>query len=247
MAEASLVTQITDWLVDQSLGEPDIVELFEGVCQRSHASASRSAARMLMWSTLHPLFQAENVLWKRGQRGRAWPVPAPGQRHRAVAAEPHALHARSGRHGASPPADRARRSCSISRSSRSSPSEGYTDYLIIGTELFAALHLFRTAPAAASSSPGRPIGRAASPTTTSTALQRIQRRLAIACKTVIQTRISAQHHRGLSRPPDRTSACWPARSASATASRRGRSSGIPTSGTRRASPRRCRARISSIC
>src|SRR5882672_3703450 len=65
MAEASLVSQITDWLVDQSLGEPDIVELFEGVCARLYAIGVPISRAMLMWSTLHPLFRAENVLWRR--------------------------------------------------------------------------------------------------------------------------------------------------------------------------------------
>ena len=67
MAEASLIGQITDWLVDQSLGEPDIVELFEGVCKRLHAIGVPVSRAMLMWSTLHPLFQAEMVLWRRGK------------------------------------------------------------------------------------------------------------------------------------------------------------------------------------
>src|SRR4051794_768942 len=68
MAEASLVSQITDWLVTQSLGEPDIVELFEGVCTRLNAIGVPVRRAMLMWSTLHPLFQSENVLWMRGER-----------------------------------------------------------------------------------------------------------------------------------------------------------------------------------
>src|SRR3954452_6924713 len=65
MAEESLVSQITDWLVNQSLGEPDIVDLFEGVCLRLHAIGIPVRRGMLMWSTLHPLFRAENVRWER--------------------------------------------------------------------------------------------------------------------------------------------------------------------------------------
>ena len=60
MAEASLITQINDWMIEQALGEPDILDLFDGVCQRFPASASRSPRARLMWSTLHPLFRAEN-------------------------------------------------------------------------------------------------------------------------------------------------------------------------------------------
>ena len=44
--------------------------------------------------------------------------------------------------------------------------EGYTDYLIIATELFPRSIYSEQRAAAASSSPGRPTGRAASPTTT---------------------------------------------------------------------------------
>ena len=66
MAESSLVTQVTDWLVDQSLGEPDAVELFDGLCKRLTAIGIPIGRGMLMWSTLHPLFQAESVLWRRG-------------------------------------------------------------------------------------------------------------------------------------------------------------------------------------
>ena len=74
MAEASLVSQITDWLVTQSLGEPDIVELFEGVCTRLHAIGVPIRRGMLMWSTLHPLFQAENVRGARRRRILAEPL-----------------------------------------------------------------------------------------------------------------------------------------------------------------------------
>ena len=42
MAESSLVTQVTDWLVDQSLGEPDAVELFDGLCKRLTAIEVKS-------------------------------------------------------------------------------------------------------------------------------------------------------------------------------------------------------------
>ena len=67
MADSSLVTQINDWLIEQTLGEPDIVDLFDGVCLRLSGIGIPIRRAMLMWPTLHPLFQAEMVLWKRGQ------------------------------------------------------------------------------------------------------------------------------------------------------------------------------------
>ena len=70
MADASLITQINDWLVDQALGEPDIVEMFDGLSQRLYGIGIPIARARLTWSTLHPLFRAETVLWQRGEPAR---------------------------------------------------------------------------------------------------------------------------------------------------------------------------------
>src|SRR3954451_16157520 len=68
MAEKNLIQQINDWLFDQALGEPDIVALFEGVCHRLTAIGIPIGRAALMYSTLHPLFQAEMVLWHKGRK-----------------------------------------------------------------------------------------------------------------------------------------------------------------------------------
>ena len=73
MADSSLISQVDDWLDDQALGNPDIVTLFEGLCLRLHALGIPIARANLMWSTLHPLFRSESVLWRRGQ------LAVPGQ------------------------------------------------------------------------------------------------------------------------------------------------------------------------
>ena len=67
MARATLIQEIGEWLIDQALSEPDIIELFGEVCCRLHSVGVPVARARLTWPTLHPLFQAETVLWKRGQ------------------------------------------------------------------------------------------------------------------------------------------------------------------------------------
>jgi len=187
MAEG-LVRQITDWLIDQSLGEPDIVELFEGVCKRLQAIGVPVARGMLMWSTLHPLFRSESVYWEAGESAEL------GQfRHQDSITEQWLR---------SPMFRMLKDDVSVLRRRLMGPealidfgitedlvAEGYTDYLISGTDLFSR--------AALSNRERRGIfvtwatKRAGGFTDDDlSALQRIQKRLAIACKTVIQSRIS---------------------------------------------------------
>ena len=247
MAEASLVTQINDWLVDQSLGEPDIVDLFDGVCQRLSGIGipiARGAADVVDAApavpggdgavAARPAGRAASSSSTRTTNRRAWQRSP--MRFMLDAGVP-VLRRRL---------DRPRRSCSISRSSRSSPKQGYTDYLIVSTELFAELH---SSPSGARRgmfvtwASDRPGGFTDDDLA---ALQRIQRRLAIACKTVIQTRIARNITEAyLGRQTGDRVLNGSIRLGDGEQTRR--SSGSPTSGTRRASPRRCRARISSTC
>ncbi len=67
MTDTTLVNGINEWLVDQALSEPDIVGMFEALCSRIHAIGVPLGRARLTWPTLHPLFQAETILWKRGQ------------------------------------------------------------------------------------------------------------------------------------------------------------------------------------
>ena len=188
MAETSLISQITDWLVDQSLGEPDIVELFEGVCKRLHAIGVPVSRAMLMWSTLHPLFQAESVFWRRGE-----PAELGQFRHQDTVTEEWLR---------SPMHHMIKEDVSVLRRKLTGPDaiidfgitedlveQGYTDYLVMSTELFSRTAFSNRERRGifvtwASDRPGGFIDDDLS------ALQRIQRRLAIACKTVIQSRIS---------------------------------------------------------
>lgn len=67
MADNTLVSGINEWLADQALAEPDIVGMFEGLCNRLYAIGIPVGRARLIWPTLHPLFQAETVLWNRGK------------------------------------------------------------------------------------------------------------------------------------------------------------------------------------
>lgn len=67
MTNATLVTGINEWLVDQALGESDIVTMFEGLCSKMHAIGIPLGRARLTWPTLHPLFKAETILWARGK------------------------------------------------------------------------------------------------------------------------------------------------------------------------------------
>ncbi len=188
MADASLITQINDWLVDQALGEPDIVDMFDGLSQRLYGIGIPVARARLTWSTLHPLFRAETVLWQRGEPARLEQFAHQDLKSEVWLKSPYRFMLESG--------------VQMFRRRLVGPGklldfevleelaeQGYTDYLIIGTELFAR----------SMSTTAR--GRGVLVVWTSdrpggfsdddlAALQRIQRRLAIACKTVIQSRIA---------------------------------------------------------
>ena len=67
MNRNTLITEIGEWLIDQALAQPNIVDLFSQVCLRLTAAGVPLSRCRLMWPTLHPLFQAETVLWRRGE------------------------------------------------------------------------------------------------------------------------------------------------------------------------------------
>lgn len=188
MAEPSLLQQINDWLIDQTLGDPDIVELFEGVCLRLAGIGVPVGRGMLMWPTLHPLFQAENVIWKRGERAEL------GQfEHQDAVSDAWQR---------SPMRVMLETEIPVMRRRLTGPAkmldfeilkdladEGFTDYLLMATSLFGeslalderkrGIIVSWTADREGGFSDDDLAG-----------LQRIQRRLAIACKTVLQQRVS---------------------------------------------------------
>lgn len=65
MSSETLVSAIGNWLVDEALGDPDIVTLFQQMCVRIVASGIPIDRGVVNWTTLHPLFQVEMVVWRR--------------------------------------------------------------------------------------------------------------------------------------------------------------------------------------
>lgn len=188
MADSSLISQVDDWLDDQALGNPDIVTLFEGLCLRLHALGIPIARANLMWSTLHPLFRSESVLWRRGQ------LAVPGQFvHQDTRTEQWLR---------SPMRHMLETQVRVLRRRLTGPeklfdfgilddlaADGYSDYLAIATDLFthSAVRSDDRRGMFVTWATDRPDGFTDGDLS---ALQRIQRRLAVACKTVIQAQIS---------------------------------------------------------
>ena len=50
-----LVNAVTDWLMQQALGQADIEDIFDGCCQRLDAAGLPIARAMIFFRTLHPL------------------------------------------------------------------------------------------------------------------------------------------------------------------------------------------------
>jgi adenylate cyclase len=188
MTEYSLIVQFNDWLIDKALGDPDIVDLFRGVCDRLSGLGIPIERAMLMWSTLHPLFRAETVLWDKEQGAGLAQFE-----HQDTLSE---VWLRSPMHFM------LENNVPVMRRRLAGPSKlqdfailedltaaGYTDYLIVSTELFGRSHYRddRRRGIFVSWATKRANGFTDDELA---ALQRIQRRLALACKSVIQTRIS---------------------------------------------------------
>jgi len=196
MSRKSLVNEIGEWLVDQALSEPDIIEMFDSLCHRLYGIGVPVARARLTWPTLHPLFGAETILWKTGEE-----IEFEQFRHQDEVSEAwlKSPMAYMFEHGV----QEMRRNLDGPNKMVDFPiledliDEGMTDYLIIATAF-----------------DGRPISKydgpsASSPRVTGViltwacdrpggftdddilALKQIQRRFGVALKTAIQQRIAA--------------------------------------------------------
>lgn len=67
MQHATLIGEIEAWLLAETLKAPDIVRLFDSLCIRLHGAGLPLDRAALTWPTLHPLFQAEQIFWRRGE------------------------------------------------------------------------------------------------------------------------------------------------------------------------------------
>ncbi|MCY6382489.1 adenylate/guanylate cyclase domain-containing protein [Hoeflea prorocentri] len=188
MADSTLIKGIGEWLIDQALSEPDIVEMFDAVCQRLYAAGVPLGRARLSWPTLHPLFQAETVLWERGK-----PPELEQFRHQEEESEDYL---------ASPMHFMFEHNVYVLRRKLQGPDklvdfpiledlieQGMTDYLTIATSFDSTadeMHqkLFGILAAWTSDRPGGFTENDVA------ALQKIQRRMAVACKAAIQSRIA---------------------------------------------------------
>jgi len=67
MSHGALISEIEDWLIAKALADPDIVILFRKLCQRLYALGIPVDRAAVSWPTLHPLFRAEQAVWKPDQ------------------------------------------------------------------------------------------------------------------------------------------------------------------------------------
>lgn len=68
---AVLVNSVTDWLMQQALGQADIEDIFDGCCQRLDAAGLPVARAMIFFRTLHPLYASTIMFWRRGENVRS--------------------------------------------------------------------------------------------------------------------------------------------------------------------------------
>lgn len=68
---AVLVNSVTDWLMQQALGQAEIEDIFDGCCQRLDAAGLPVARAMIFFRTLHPLYASTIMFWRRGENVRS--------------------------------------------------------------------------------------------------------------------------------------------------------------------------------
>lgn len=65
MADRTLITDISDWLIEEALGDPDMIDMFRRMCERIYAAGIPICRSMATWTTLHPLVAVEQATWFR--------------------------------------------------------------------------------------------------------------------------------------------------------------------------------------
>jgi len=188
MSHSTLISELETWLIEEALGDPEIVGLFDTLCRRLHAVGIPVERAVLSWPTLHPLFRAEQVFWwlERGANLEQYYHSSAGNEHWLASPFYHALCNRL---------PRLRRRLDGENALLDFPvleeiaGQGYTDYLLTTAS-------FRIAEFA--DFDGGTTGIAASWSTTRDggfsdadleALSRIQQVFAVACQASIQKRV----------------------------------------------------------
>ncbi len=67
MSHKALIAEIEQWLIGKALGDPDVIALFESLCERLYAIGIPVERSAFSWPMLHPLFRAEHLRWVRGE------------------------------------------------------------------------------------------------------------------------------------------------------------------------------------
>lgn len=188
MADDTLVGTVTEWLVDQSLGSPDINAMFGGMCERINAAGIPVSRAMITYQTLHPVIEVEMAVWRRGEA-----VEMEQYAHRSE--EPEAWRQSPLKFLLESEANYFRRKLTGPEATLDFPvliefaEKGYTDY-------FAMTTTFSTVNTSQSNEPrgilvswntDRPGGFSDGDLSS---LKRIQMRFAVACKTAIQADIT---------------------------------------------------------
>ncbi|MFQ5955001.1 MAG: adenylate/guanylate cyclase domain-containing protein [Kiloniellales bacterium] len=62
---APLIDAVADWLMSQALGDTDMEGLIDGCCNRLHAAGIPLLRAHVAFRTLHPLFEAVSLTWRR--------------------------------------------------------------------------------------------------------------------------------------------------------------------------------------
>ncbi|MEM7303302.1 MAG: adenylate/guanylate cyclase domain-containing protein [Pseudomonadota bacterium] len=188
MSHKTLVSELGEWLIDQALDDPDMETMFDHVCQRLYSLGVPLSRARLTWPTLHPLFGAETVLWKRGESTVFEQFEHQDKETPSWDASPmkfmldHEISV-------------LRRRLTGDNQQLDFPiledlmNEGDTDYVIISTEFItrAKLKSRNKSGLFVSWASDRPNGFSDDDIA---ALQKIQRRFSAACKTAIQSRIA---------------------------------------------------------
>lgn len=63
-----LIDQVTDWLMGEALGEPDIERLVEGTVARVDAAGIPIQRFQISFKMLHPLYSGMSLTWRRGEQ-----------------------------------------------------------------------------------------------------------------------------------------------------------------------------------
>lgn len=187
-ANGLLVDRLADWLMSQALTEDTVENLFVGCCERLLASDIPLGRAHLGYQTLHPLFRSVGLIWRPGEPLNTDEYPHGPRGIGAFRRGPHHYLIRTG-------LPMLRRRLDDGDPSADFPvvrqlrSEGFTDYLAWFIP-FADVRGMDPERADGLIGSWATRRRGGFSDAELRALERIQRRLAVACKVTIQHQVT---------------------------------------------------------